>query len=125
MSHDKLQAQAYQWAHNTFPQVRGSLFAALNEIKKVKGESDQSHIIRIMHAKAIGLRKGVLDLIWIAPGATYGFDAKIKPDVFSQEQRDFVKKLHDNGGDGFSFYSLDEFQRIFNELILKHYGPPH
>lgn len=123
MIHDKLQADAFQWAHNTFPQVRGLLFAALNEIKPVKGESKVSHMQRISHAKAIGLQKGILDLLLIMPGATYGFDAKIKPDKFGEKQLVFVEKLRQCGGDGYEFYNLEQFKAIFINIISKHYGP--
>lgn len=122
MKHDQLQAQAYQWAHNTFPQIRGHLFACLNELKPTKGESKQQHMIRISQAKAIGLRKGVLDLIVIMPTATYGFDIKIRPDKFSEEQLKFVEILRKCGGDGWEIESMEQFKSIFIQLIRKHYG---
>jgi hypothetical protein len=33
ITHDRLQYEAFTWAHNTIPQIRGRLFAVLNEIK--------------------------------------------------------------------------------------------
>lgn len=126
MNHDQLQAQCFQWAHNTFPQIRGHLFACLNELKPIPGESKQSHLKRISHAKSIGLRKGVLDLMLIVPyygnGIVYGFDIKIRPDKFSKDQRDFVEILRKCGGDGWEIEDFAQFQSIFTSLILKHYG---
>jgi hypothetical protein len=135
MNHDQLQAAAYQWAHNTFPQIRGHLFAVLNEVHPHPGESKKAFAIRVNQMKGIGLRKGILDLIvimpgreqdergaWYIPPATYGFDAKIGSDKLSEDQQKFIEVLRLCGGDGFAFYSLAEFQRIFNQLILKHYG---
>lgn len=127
--HNKLQAEAYQWAHNTFPQIRGHLFAVLNEIpytedpRKTTAENRKAHTIRIMQAKAIGLRAGVLDMLLIVPGATYGFDPKIKPDKLSDEQQKFIiEVLRPCGGDGWGFYDILDFKRIFTGVMQKHYG---
>jgi hypothetical protein len=139
ITHDRLQSDAFLWAHNTIPQIRGRLFAVLNEIKPYPGESKQAHIRRISQAKAIGLQSGALDLLFMAPGneawkdgdrtvfacapAIYGFDAKIGRDKIHDKQIDFVQILQDDGGNGYPFYSLDEFKSIFIHIIRKHYGP--
>lgn len=136
LSHDALQQQAFTWAHNTFPQIRGHLFACLNELKPIPGESAKAHMIRVQHAKAIGLRKGVLDLMLImpcferdagmgvniTPAATYAFDAKIYPDKLHDDQLIFCEILRKCGGNGYAFYNLEEFQSIFTAIIRKHYG---
>jgi hypothetical protein len=136
VTHDRLQYEAFTWAHNTFPVIRGRLFAVLNELKPFPGESRQHHVRRISQAKAIGLQSGVLDLLFLAPGreqddrgawyihpTTYGFDAKIGSDKIHDKQLDFVQILQQDGGNGYSFYSLQEFQSIFITIIRKHYGP--
>lgn len=142
MTHDQLQAAAFQWAHNTYPQIRGSLFAVLNEIKKLPCETRQQHMIRVQQAKAIGLRPGGLDLLLLAPSfeylgpgpfsrhellhvpaAPYAFDAKMDGDKLSEKQLDFIKMLRLCGGDGWEFRSLPDFQCIFNLIIIRHYGP--
>lgn len=133
ITHDRLQSDAFLWAHNTFPQIRGRLFAVLNEIKPYPGESRQAHIRRISQAKAIGLQSGALDLLFLAPASdywghdntpatTYGFDAKIGRDKIHDKQIDFVDILVQDGGNGYPFYSLDEFKSIFIPIIRKHYG---
>lgn len=128
--HDKLQASAYQWAHNTYPQLRGHIFAVLNEVHPHPGESRQAFMVRVSQIKAIGLRKGILDLhVDIPPtefnphGAPYEFDAKIKPDKFSDEQHKRAEIMRKCGGNGHEFYTLDEFKTIFIGIIRKHYGP--
>jgi hypothetical protein len=128
--HDKLQADAYQWAHNTFPQIRGHLFAVLNEIHPHPKESREAFMVRVMQCKAIGLRKGILDLhIDVPPtdynshGAPYEFDAKIKPDKFSKEQEERAALLRKCGGNGHEFSTLEQFKSIFIDIIRKHYGP--
>jgi hypothetical protein len=128
MKHDQLQAAAYQWAHNTFPQIRGKLFAVLNEVHRKPNESDKAFMIRVQQLKAIGLRKGILDLhldmpvTETMPGAPYEFDAKIKPDKLKPDQLERIENLKQCGGDGFAFYDLDEFKCIFTNIIRKHYG---
>lgn len=150
ITHDRLQSDAFLWAHNTFPQIRGRLLAVLNEIKPVSWtiqipgkpprritEPRTEHLKRISQAKGIGLQSGALDLFfmapkfggWIAggldpmPATNYGFDAKIGSDKIHDKQLDFVKFLQDDGGNGYPFYSLAEFQSIFIPIIRKHYGP--
>lgn len=137
ITHDRLQSDAFLWAHNTFPMIRGRLFAVLNELKPYPGESRAAHISRISRSKAIGLQAGVLDLLFMAPAriysdggigqfipaTNYGFDAKIGRDKIHDKQLDFVQVLQADGGNGFAFYSLDEFKSIFISIIRKHYGP--
>jgi hypothetical protein len=147
ITHDRLQYEAFTWAHNTFPQIRGRLFAVLNELKPISWtvqvpgkrpyvikEPKQNHLKRISQAKAIGLQSGALDLFFMAPAYTdetledrpacnYGFDAKIKPDKIHDKQLDFVDILQQDGGNGYGFYTLDEFKSIFIPIIRKHYGP--
>lgn len=132
ITHDRLQSDAFLWAHNTFPQIRGRLFAVLNEIKPFPGESKSSHLRRISQAKAIGLQSGALDLFFMAPAydpgagvipaTNYGFDAKIGRDKIHDKQINFVEILQVDGGNGYAFYSLDEFKSIFIPIIRKHYG---
>lgn len=149
MKHDQLQAQCFQWAHNTFPAVRGYMFAVMNEVHPKPNETPLQFKIRVTQLKAIGLRKGVLDWLcvlpprnemyqtlrqnWdgepytitvgdIVPAATYGFDIKIGPDKFSKEQSEFVEKLRKCGGDGWEIRSLDQFKGIFTALVTRHFG---
>jgi hypothetical protein len=148
ITHDRLQYEAFTWAHNNIVQVRGRLFAVLNEIKPISWtiqipgkpprvimEPKANHLKRISQAKAIGLQSGALDLLFMAPERTgaitgyhvpatnYGFDAKIGSDKIHDKQLDFVDILVQDGGNGYPFYSLAEFQSIFIPIIRKHYGP--
>lgn len=142
ITHDRLQYEAFTWAHNNIVQVRGRLFAVLNEIKPVSWmvgsrmikEPRENHLKRISQAKAIGLQSGALDLLFMAPlsdwwghdytpATNYGFDAKIGSDKIHDKQLDFVQILQQDGGNGYPFYSLDEFKSIFIPIIRKHYGP--
>lgn len=126
--HDNLQAEAYQWANNTFPQIRGHMFAARSEVFKYPGETEQQFLARLAHLKKIGHKKGILDLhldmpvTVIRPGAPYEFDAKIKPDYLKPEQLARIDRLRSCGGNGWAFFSFEEFQRIFTDVMRLHFG---
>lgn len=127
--HDQLQAQAYQWANNTFPQIRGHLFAARSEVVRYPGESERAFLARLSHLKTIGHRKGILDLHLDMPktkdnpfAAPYEFDAKVKPDYLKPDQLERIELLRRCGGDGWAFFSFEEFKRIFMAVMGHHFG---
>lgn len=126
--HDQLQAQAYQWTHNTFPQFRNLIFAARSEVIRYPGESEQQFLARLGHLKSIGHRKGILDLhidfpkIEGMPGAPYEWDAKVKPDYLKGPQVERIANLVSCGGGGFAFHSLEEYQYQFINVLVKLYG---
>lgn len=126
--HDQLQAAAYQWANNTFPQIRGKMFAPRSETVRFPGESEKAFLARLAHLKSIGHRKGILDLhldIPITkhkPGAPYEFDAKVKPDYLKPDQLERIASLKQCGGNGWAFFSFEEFQRIFMAVMVDHFG---
>lgn len=126
--HDQLQAQAYQWANNTFPQIRGKMFAARSEVIRHPGETEKAFLARLGHLKSIGHRKGILDLhldmpvTKLRPGAPYEFDAKVKPDYLKPDQLERITSLQQCGGNGWAFFSFEEFQRIFMAVMVHHFG---
>lgn len=148
MTHDQLQAKCFQWAHNTFPVIRGQLFAVQNETRPYPGESKQSHLARISHNKSIGVQKGAMDLFLFCaaldttyttgyeedgqyveyhsgtyvPPACYAFDAKIGKDHLSDAQLAFIQHLRACGGDGWEFRDEQSFRTIFISIMQKHYG---
>lgn len=126
--HDQLQAQAYQWTHNTFPQFRNLIFAPRSEVIKHPGESDREFMARLGKLKAIGHRKGILDLHIDFPtiegkqGAPYEWDAKVKPDKLKPDQHERIAALERCGGGGFAFHSLGEYQAQFHIVLARLYG---
>lgn len=126
--HDKLQAQAYQWAHNRFPQIKGHLFAARSEVVRYPGETEKAFLARLGHLKSIGHRKGILDLHldlpeWKGkPGKPFEFDAKVKPDYLKPDQLERIAMMQKCGGDGWAFYSFDEFKNRFNKIMADQFG---
>lgn len=117
LAHDQLQAKCFQWAHNTYPSVRGLIWAVMNEQKKAIGETKYSHMRRIQAAKAIGLRPGVYDLNVYWHGRLYGFDMKVGKDKLSEEQKDWAEKVELHGGKCFEIRGFEQFQTIFMQIM--------
>lgn len=126
--HDKLQADAYQWAHNRFPQIQGHLFAARSEVIRYPGETEKQFLARLGHLKSIGHRKGILDLHLDLPvhkgkpGAPWEFDAKVGRDYLKGEQVERIGMMERCGGGGWSFYSFEEFKSKFERLMYSQFG---
>lgn len=126
--HDQLQAAAFQWTQNTFPQFRNLIFAARSEVIRYPGETEKQFLARLGHLKSIGHRKGILDLHIDFPeiegirGAPFEFDAKIKPDYLKPEQHERIASLERCGGGGFAFHSFEEYQDQFYGALAKVYG---
>lgn len=64
---DQLSAIYFEYVNNEFPQTRGLLFHVPNEMEKLQGESQQSHIRRIMKGRAMGVVKGITDYVCLSP----------------------------------------------------------
>lgn len=107
ISHDQLQAQCYQWFHNTYPEQRGLLHAnANNSVNKIKGNQQ----------KALGVVKGVLDIEYFRANRLYFFDIKVGKDRFSQAQREFMERVMAEGASCYAIRSLEEFQFFIREI---------
>ena len=107
LSHDQLQAQCYQWFHNTYPEHRGLLHANNNNSRNAV-EGNQK--------KALGVVKGVLDLEYFAKGKLYFFDIKVGKDTLSPSQKDFITKVEAQGAKCYEIRSLEQFQTIIREI---------
>jgi len=70
-SEDKLQASFFTWFHNTFPHLRGLLFAVPNG--SLRGGLEGKVL------KATGLWSGVADMIFLWKGKSYFLELK-RPD---------------------------------------------
>lgn len=82
-SEDKLQAECYQWAHNTYAELRGTLFSVPNGGYRNK--------IEVMKMKATGLTSGVPDMLCVYGGKLTAIELKNGANgVLSREQ----KELH-------------------------------
>lgn len=107
LSHDQLQAECYQWFHNTYPEQRGLLHANVNNAQnKIKGNQQ----------KALGVVKGVLDMEYFRNGQLHFFDIKVGKDKFSQAQHEFMAQVTAEGAKCYEIRSLEQFQTIIKEI---------
>lgn len=76
----RLQAQCYQWYHNTYPSNRGMLFAINNNsVDARKGAIN----------KAIGVVAGVSDMVLLSTDMVYFLEFKTLNGVQSEKQKIF------------------------------------
>lgn len=109
MTHEQLVAECFQWHWNAFPEERRMLYGVNNNsYNKIEGNKN----------KAKGVVPGVLDFCYILPcfNTCAYLDAKVGKDTLSNEQIDFVNKCSKRGIKCFVFSSLEEFQKIINNL---------
>jgi len=108
MSENKLQAECYQWAYNTFPEVRGLLYHNFNNPKNA---------IQGAQLKAVGLVKGVADLTFLWQGQAYFFELKTETGKQSKDQFEWQMKV---GGHGFPYLIVrrfEHFKQLFEQII--------
>lgn len=109
MSEDQLQALAYQWLHNTHPQLRNLFFAVPN--------GSTRHILEACKLKATGLVPGIPDCILVWPIVT-GFEFKTIVGVVSPVQAKVHSAWAAVGVKVHVVRSLEQFQSIITALLL-------
>jgi hypothetical protein len=65
---------------------------------------------------ALGVVKGVVDLVWYHHGRLHVFDIKLPGDHLSKEQEEFMNQVILHGGTAHTIISLDQFKLIFKTL---------
>jgi hypothetical protein len=116
----QLQAQCYQWAYGTYPQIRGLLWHVPNETKPFPGEPKHDYYIRLNKMKAAGLVKGVSDLHFYWRNRLYCFELKVDYNKESTEQIAFGARIQMEGGYYDSIRTLEQFKAIFTKIITAH-----
>ena len=102
-----LQSYCYQWAHNTFPDTRGLLFAVPNGGTRNKIEASQ--------LKATGVVSGVADMLFIWNGRVFAFEFKFGAGKQSPEQKEWELKVKDHIAHYFLLNDADAFKEIFEK----------
>lgn len=107
-SEEQLQAACYQWFWNTYPDQRQMLFHV-----------QQSAVNRITGSrfKAIGVTKGVSDLVWVLKGAVVFIELKMPGGKQSDSQLEFEHKVVGRGHSYKVIYSLQEFQELVQRVL--------
>lgn len=107
-SEHKIQAQCYQFFHNSYPEYRGLLFHVNNKAK---------NIIEGNKMKALGVVSGIPDLVFVFDGKPFGIEMKTEIGTLSPSQKDIHAKWTKNGAKIYICRSFVQFQEIIKEII--------
>ena len=100
---EELQAQMFQWHWNTYPYLRRTLFHVQQKARnKIEGS----------RFKAIGVVKGVSDLILVCPGKTLYVEVKLPDGTQKEEQKEFQERVEMFGHGYRIVRSLEAFQAL-------------
>ena len=103
-----LQAECYKWFHNAYPASRRMLFHVdNNSYNKVIGA----------RKKALGVVKGVSDLIFIVENAVFFLELKVDGNTQSDEQIDFMDKVMERNHEYVVIRSFDQFKSLINSIL--------
>lgn len=108
MNEERMQANCIQWFWNNYPAQRRMLFHV-----------QQSAYNRIQGSrfKAIGVTKGVSDLVLILNGAVHFIELKLPNGVHSEEQIDFNNKVTSRGHTYVTIRSFEEFKDYIKKVV--------
>jgi hypothetical protein len=112
LSEDTIQADIFKWYHNTYCTIKNNpqhiIFSVPNGGTRNKSEA--------MKLKATGLLAGVSDLIIIQPNKILFVEVKTSSGIQSDKQKDFERKVTDNGFKYILVRSLEDFKKFFVNL---------
>lgn len=108
MTEDELQAKCFQWAHNTFPQIRGFLFSVPN--------GGTRHAREAMTLKATGLTPGIPDLLMVHPRLV-GIEMKTETGTISPAQQKIHDRWRSAGIEVHVCRSFEDFQVIIGDIL--------
>jgi len=118
-----LQANAWNWLWNTYPETRLLFFAVVNENERSGYESKKMQEISGARRRARGVVSGVSDSIGLIPrGKFHGVcaEAKTPTGVQSTAQKQWQERVESAGYYYFIYRTLDEFkEKMGNYLNLK------
>ena len=109
MTEDQLQAKAYQWHWNNYPDQRKLLFSVPNGGKRHPREAAKF--------KATGVVAGVSDLIFLYKSKCYLIEMKTEKGTQQKNQKEWETLVKSHGFDYFICRSLEQFQSIINSII--------
>lgn len=108
MTEYQLQAQCFQWAHNTYPQIRGCLFSVPN--------GGTRHAREAMTLRSTGLTPGIPDLLLVWP-RLIGFELKTDTGVLSPAQKRIHEVWKSRGIEVHVIRSFEAWQDFFAGLL--------
>jgi hypothetical protein len=111
---ERVQAECFTWFWNTYPQLRGTLFAVPNG-----GNRNAAEAARM---KATGTVAGVSDLIWVLPKEVYFIEMKTLSGTQSDKQRHFQKVVEALGHKYIVLRSVVAFRALVEKNVPKFQG---
>lgn len=111
----RIQAECFQWFHNTFPQYRGCLFHVPNENDRADSNPIQGAI-----RKSLGVWPGVSDLILLIPRGVHGallIEMKDEHGTQKPAQRVWQAAVEAQNYRYVICRSLDQFKAIIFEYL--------
>ena len=111
----RIQAECFQWFHNSFPQYRGLLFHVPNENDRADSNPIQGAI-----RKSLGVWPGVADLLFLhAGGGCHGLCIEMKDEHGQQKpaQKEWQKIVEAQNYRYEICRSLEHFKQIINEYL--------
>lgn len=117
MSEEVLQSKFWQWTWNELPETRRLIFHVPNELEKLKGESEQSHMRRLLKARSMGVVPGVWDNVFLWKGNMHIIEAKIGKNDLSKNQILVGDAQAMHGAIRHKFYTIEEGQSIIKSII--------
>jgi len=109
ISEERLQADCYQWFHNSFPELRGLLWHVPNGGQRSASEANKF--------KAIGLVPGVADLHFFYNKHMYFIELKIETGRLSENQVKWIEAISQQKGEVVVIRDLKTFQNFINEIV--------
>lgn len=108
MTEINLHSLCFIWFHNTYPEHRQMLFHVNNKARNA---------IEGNRFKAMGVVKGVSDLVLILPKKVVFLELKTETGIQSPEQKEFEKKVTARGHEYIIIRSLPQFQGLALNLL--------
>lgn len=108
-SEDRIQQECYMWFHNTYPELRGLLFAVPNGGRRSPQEAKKF--------KLTGVVPGVSDMLFMYMGNTYCFELKTPIGTQSNNQIVWQELVVKHMFSYFVVRSKDQFEYLINGII--------
>ena len=108
-SEDRIQQDCYMWFWNTYPELRGLLFAVPNGGKRSSQEAKKF--------KLTGTVSGVADMLFMYKGVTYCLELKTEVGYQSKKQLAWQSSVEKQGFQYFVIRSSAQFKYIIQSIL--------
>ncbi len=109
LSEDRIQQECYMWFWNTYPDLRGLLFAIPNGGKRSSQEARKF--------KLTGTDSGVSDMLFMYNSNTYCLELKTEVGYQSKNQKIWEDVIVKQGFPYFVIRSLEQFKGVIEKII--------